>query len=320
MILDEFRIELFQGSGVPLAEQRLFMDGKPLSSPEQLGLELARIQSKPEQKVEDELNADQTQTTEKRRKAVNQGARDSVAPVDQPLPQLLVLDSEEPSRKAMPVPLPPFVPPTEEQKVAVGTTVKGKRVQKELIELKMKTQEGLTISIHNNKNAKPVIVGRQGDLKIDHPTISRKHAQITWSQAQGCFLVEDIGSTAGTFFNQGNSTALFPQSIFEIGDLQYEVTKITWEGEKPAVDLVISEACAPALGGYLGRTYQLSKNSKNYCIGSDATQVGLHIQDLKLNPKHAEIVFDSSTKEVVLRMLNPASRSSSYLFCGLPCQ
>jgi ABC-type multidrug transport system ATPase subunit len=46
-------------------------------------------------------------------------------------------------------------------------------------------------------------IGRhpQNDIALDHPTVSRVHARIAWSDADGAHLVEDLGSSNGTFVN-----------------------------------------------------------------------------------------------------------------------
>jgi pSer/pThr/pTyr-binding forkhead associated (FHA) protein len=49
---------------------------------------------------------------------------------------------------------------------------------------------------------KPVVVGRDGDCGVadPHPSVSRRHA-IILLQADGRFLITDLGSTNGTFVN-----------------------------------------------------------------------------------------------------------------------
>lgn len=46
---------------------------------------------------------------------------------------------------------------------------------------------------------KEIIIGRQGDLQINDPTVSRKHAKITRT-AEGLYI-EDMDSAGGTFVN-----------------------------------------------------------------------------------------------------------------------
>lgn len=39
------------------------------------------------------------------------------------------------------------------------------------------------------------------DLICDHPSVSKLHAQLSWSVARGTFIVTDLGSTNGTAVN-----------------------------------------------------------------------------------------------------------------------
>lgn len=48
-------------------------------------------------------------------------------------------------------------------------------------------------------DTKEIIIGRQGDLKIDDPAVSRKHAKITRTPEGLC--IEDLDSTGGTYVN-----------------------------------------------------------------------------------------------------------------------
>src|SRR5688572_20880166 len=47
------------------------------------------------------------------------------------------------------------------------------------------------------------LVGRgpDCDLVVDHPSVSKNHAELHWSQATGACELQDRGSTNGTFLN-----------------------------------------------------------------------------------------------------------------------
>ena len=48
----------------------------------------------------------------------------------------------------------------------------------------------------------PFVMGRtEGALILQDPNISRKHAQITYDEAQRAYCVEDLNSSNGTFVN-----------------------------------------------------------------------------------------------------------------------
>ena len=44
------------------------------------------------------------------------------------------------------------------------------------------------------------IIGRDGDIKINTPGVSRRHAKLT-QKADGSFVLEDLNSTNGTYVN-----------------------------------------------------------------------------------------------------------------------
>ncbi|HEX3760113.1 MAG TPA: FHA domain-containing protein [Kofleriaceae bacterium] len=45
---------------------------------------------------------------------------------------------------------------------------------------------------------RPFVLGRQGDGKLLHPTVSRAHALVTWSAEAGAHLVRDLDSRNGS--------------------------------------------------------------------------------------------------------------------------
>src|SRR5262249_6651144 len=45
---------------------------------------------------------------------------------------------------------------------------------------------------------RPFVLGRQGDGKVLHPTVSRAHVAITWSAEAGAHLVRDLDSHNGS--------------------------------------------------------------------------------------------------------------------------
>lgn len=74
-----------------------------------------------------------------------------------------------------------------------------------------------------------LVVGRATGSKIRIPSsqISRSHALITWQKAEGgYYLIEDMGSTNGTFINQIavlNPVALLPGDDLNFGSLSFRV-------------------------------------------------------------------------------------------------
>jgi hypothetical protein len=65
--------------------------------------------------------------------------------------------------------------------------------------------------------------GREADLRIDDPNVSRKHAAIYWSE--GRLVLDDLGSTNGTMVNgyPVTRTVLRPRDVVAIGDSRLTV-------------------------------------------------------------------------------------------------
>lgn len=63
------------------------------------------------------------------------------------------------------------------------------------------------------------------DLVLDDPSVSKKHAVLTWDDARQRCTVEDVGSTNGTFLNASmrvrQETTLKSGDILSFGEVQY---------------------------------------------------------------------------------------------------
>jgi hypothetical protein len=70
-------------------------------------------------------------------------------------------------------------------------------------------------------------VGRQPDceLVIDHKSVSKRHASLTWDEAEQKCTVKDLGSTNGTFLNSSllmrKEAALRDGDIISFGEVQF---------------------------------------------------------------------------------------------------
>jgi hypothetical protein len=62
-----------------------------------------------------------------------------------------------------------------------------------------------------------LVIGRQGDIVLDHPSVSRKHASIYVSKS-GIYL-QDLNSTNGTFLVKNNRLILFPEGYVQFNQL-----------------------------------------------------------------------------------------------------
>jgi pSer/pThr/pTyr-binding forkhead associated (FHA) protein len=65
--------------------------------------------------------------------------------------------------------------------------------------------------------------GKEADLRIDDPNVSRKHAAVYWNN--GRLMLDDLGSTNGTLVNgyPVTSTVLRPGDVVALGDSRLTV-------------------------------------------------------------------------------------------------
>jgi serine/threonine-protein kinase len=92
------------------------------------------------------------------------------------------------------------------------------------------------------------LIGRQapGDGKLANDIeISRRHARL-WREADGRFMIEDLGSTNGTYVNSQrvSSQALRPHDVIEMGDTRILVLD---PREAPAVDEPAAPSAPPGV-------------------------------------------------------------------------
>jgi len=68
---------------------------------------------------------------------------------------------------------------------------------KDLVEQPLKAQE---LVVHRKST---IYIGRypDNDVVLSHPTISRRHARMVWNEQASKHVIEDLGSTNGTFLN-----------------------------------------------------------------------------------------------------------------------
>lgn len=101
------------------------------------------------------------------------------------------------------------------------------------------TQAGMSFAIAGNQ----VIIGREEGLEVvlQDPEASRRHARITWQG--GRYLIEDLGSTNGTFVNGMQLTAplaLNPGDSIGVGQ-----TALVFQMLAPEVGSAVSYQAPP---------------------------------------------------------------------------
>jgi DNA-binding NtrC family response regulator len=80
----------------------------------------------------------------------------------------------------------------------------------------------------------PFVLGRQGDARLLHPTVSRTHAAIAWSPEAGAHLVRDLDSHNGSMLD-GAPLGRRPRPLRDGSVLRLGSVLAVWE-HLPAVD------------------------------------------------------------------------------------
>lgn len=89
------------------------------------------------------------------------------------------------------------------------------------------SNDGNIINLEPEDNQAVITLGRLEDCTIripDDPEISRKHAHLFWNGSTGCWMLEDLNSTNGTYIGEfkqasriSNAVALTFGDIFRVG-------------------------------------------------------------------------------------------------------
>ncbi len=93
------------------------------------------------------------------------------------------------------------------------------------------------------------------DLMVDDPRVSRVHAAV-WSDPGGTLVLEDLGSTNGTFVNGKRittETLLFDGAVLEIANISFRVLSHRREPATPAASIFMKTCFANDALDTLGR-------------------------------------------------------------------
>ena len=86
------------------------------------------------------------------------------------------------------------------------------------------TKENRRISLSETT----AIIGRDenADIRLDHPSVSREHAQVTLIEGKSHFTIEDSGSANGTWIDGiqlNESSTLYPDQQLEVGPFRFSL-------------------------------------------------------------------------------------------------
>jgi pSer/pThr/pTyr-binding forkhead associated (FHA) protein len=141
------------------------------------------------------------------------------------------------------------------------------------------------------------IVGREGDVMLADPRISRKHAQIT--SENGTMVLEDLGSTNGTSYNgtklgPGDKKTINQGDTVSFGGLEMKLslpgqtmaTNILAGNKTAAISAAPKVEAAPAVLVGEGKEYPLHKGAN---IFGRKAESNIQIVDPYVSGKHGQI-------------------------------
>lgn len=164
------------------------------------------------------------------------------------------------------------------------------------------------------------MVGREGDIMIVDPKVSRKHAQV--SSDNGVIVLEDLGSTNGTFYNgerlnPGDKRTLKQGDVVSFGGVELTLslpgqamaTNIVQSNKTAAMTAAPKLETAPAVLVGEGKEFPLHKGVNTFGRKSESN---VQIVDPYVSGKHGEIevaddgVYLTDTGSTNGTMLNDA--------------
>jgi putative nucleotidyltransferase with HDIG domain len=167
-------------------------------------------------------------------------------------------------------------------------------------------------------DAKTVGRSPQADIVIDDPTLSRRHALLTCSEAS--VTLEDLGSTNGVFVNGDHkqTAALQVADIVRFGSVEYRVERDIEAGVESAIEQTMMRRRpsadtatvrdAVALSGLLATSRELMAFTD---LPGLLDRVLDRVQPLLRPDRSAILLFDPATDELTPRAVRPAGDYTS---------
>lgn len=153
------------------------------------------------------------------------------------------------------------------------------------------------------------------DIVISESFVSRRHCDIKYSAPSNQFLLEDAGSTTGTFLMLQRPTPLCLNMMFQMGLSEFRVDNIKYS---PAGTMISADLCVfegPA------RQSLLKVTREGVTIGREASNSLMVREDSQMSSHHGEIVLVNgvfmltdlnSTNKTWVRLSMEGERSAAY--------
>lgn len=152
------------------------------------------------------------------------------------------------------------------------------------------------------------------DIVISESFVSRRHCDIKYSADSNQFLLEDAGSTTGTFLMLQRPTPLSLNMMFQMGLSEFRVDNIKYSpsGSMVSADLCVFEGPA--------RQSLLKVTREGVTIGREASNSLMVGEDSQMSSHHGEIVLTNgvfmladlnSTNKTWLRLSMEGERSAA---------
>lgn len=125
----------------------------------------------------------------------------------------------------------------------------------------------------------PMVIGRDrdADLRIAHPTVSRRHCHIL--EVNGQLVVRDNDSLNGTFVNSQRikEAALLPGYRLAVGPLTFIATYTLAEGAVPLADSTLNVSETGSINGLPARhAHEIPPDSGSFVMHPTAAQAAPH--------------------------------------------
>jgi len=153
------------------------------------------------------------------------------------------------------------------------------------------------------------------EIVIGESFVSRKHCEVRYNESTNQFLLNDLGSTTGTFMMVSCPLQLQLGTMFQLGLSEFKVTNVKYNPHGRAVTLELEIYEGPA------RQNQLSVGPQGLTIGRDPENSYSIREDSQMSGFHAKIEYSEgnfylsdvgSTNKTWVRLSAEGERSQPY--------